>query len=138
MAYFKLSLLTPYNENKKSVSVDTYNAIYYEDLITEFEPQLQSYNHDIRLQENEGKNLIDNYGRELSASNSFNIQKKTTSFSYNEKVTFSQNAQKTLSFDMNRYIVKENEYLENPFVNLIQNGSQILLTDQYNNEYFLL
>lgn len=136
MAYFKLSLLTPYNENKKSVSVDTYNAIYYEDLITEFETQLQSYNHDIQLQENEGKNLIDNYGRELSASNSFNIQKKTTSFSYNEKVTFSQNAQKTLSFDMNRYIVKENEYLENPFVNLIQNGSQILLTDQYNNEYF--
>ena len=136
MAYFKLSLLTPYSESKKSISIDTYNAIYYEDLITEFESQLQSYDSNIQLKESENKDLIDSYSRNLAASNSFAVKKKTTSFSYNEKVTFSQNAQKTLSFDMNRYIIKENEYLENPFVNLIQDGSQILLTDQYNNEYF--
>lgn len=160
MAYFKLTLLTPYSSVKKSSSKDTYNSIYFEDLITEFTPQLEQYkskqNHaspgEVSLLEGDEKQLQDSIDNDLIALSkidhpidgynfgnpdyNFANRKFSTSFSYSEKITLSQNAQKTLSFSMNRYIIRENERLENPFVNLIQTGSQLLLTDQYNNEMF--
>ena len=160
MAYFKLTLLTPYSSVKKSSSKDTYNSIYFEDLITEFTPQLEQYkskqNHaspgEVSLLEGDEKQPQDNIDNDLIALSKINHpidgydfdnpdynfanRKFSTSFSYSEKITLSQNAQKTLSFSMNRYIIRENERLENPFVNLIQTGSQLLLTDQYNNEMF--
>ena len=161
MAYFKLTLLTPYSLKTSMSNRDFYNSIYFEDLITEFNPQLEQYQskqhhpaleYDI-LTDFNGETLQDNIDQVLYDDTEdyshpiegytldnpkYDIKKRKflTAFSYNEKITFSQNAQKTLTFSMNRYVIRENERLENPFVNLIQTGSQLLLTDQYGNEYF--
>ena len=43
MAYFKLALLTPYSSVDKGALKDTYNSVYFEDVITEFYPQLEAY-----------------------------------------------------------------------------------------------
>ena len=158
MAYFKLTLLTPYSIKTSTQNRDFYNSIYFEDLITEFNPQLEAYkttqHHPVfgDLTDVQDEFLIDDEDKSLFAADeeyhpidgytignpNYNIKKRksSTAFSYGEKITLSQNAQKTLSFSMNRFLIRENERLENPFVNLIQAGSQLLLTDQYNNEYF--
>ena len=105
MAYFKITLLTPYSASKTVESTDFYDSYFLEDVITDFSPQL-------------------------------NDKENTTTFTYNEQVSFSQNSQRTLTFSMNKHIIRQDEVLENPFVNLIQTGTQLLLTDQYHNEYF--
>lgn len=135
MAYFKLVLLTPYSSVHQSANIDIYNSIYLEDLITEFNPQLDAYKTTQHHAEGDVKHPIEGYS---IGNPNYNItdRKFSTAFSYGEKVTFSQNGQKSMSFSMNRYIIRENERLENPFVNLLQTGSQLLLTDQYGNEYF--
>lgn len=149
MAYFRLSLLTPYTAVDKTEAEEEYKytAIYFEDLITEFNSQLDAYNsiqnhtYYKELQEEEDKTLQEEENKILTTpetinpSYSLSSRKSSTSFSYAEKFTLSQNGQKTLSFSMNKYIVRENEYVENPFTNLIQDGSQLLLVDQYLNEY---
>lgn len=131
MAYFKLSLLTPRFENN--------STIFIEDLITEFFPQRDEYaskkNNETVLQENEDKDLYEYKDRILLAGQDLTIRKNTTTNTYNEKLSKSQNGQKTLTFDLDRYIAKMDEWYENPFANNIINGSQILLTDQYKNEY---
>ena len=120
MAYFKLSLLTPRFENN--------STIFIEDTITEFFPQKDEY-----LSKNKGflRNTSDVSGDIFKQS----LRKNTITNTYNEKLSKSQNAQKTLSFDLDRYLIKMDEWYENPFSNNIIIGSQILLTDQYLNEY---
>ena len=57
-------------------------------------------------------------------------------YSFNEKVSFHSNGQKELSFSMMRNVWLNGEQTLNPFVSQLKNGSQILLIDQYENEYF--
>ena len=57
-------------------------------------------------------------------------------YSFNEKISFHLNGQKELSFSMLRNIWIDNEEVLNPFTPQLKNGSQVLLIDQYNNEYF--
>lgn len=70
---------------------------------------------------------VKNHNQELS----FNIH----SLTYNEKFTKHQNGQKELTFSMNKHIVRQDEWFDNPFCNLITTGTQLLLEDQYYNHY---
>lgn len=132
MAYFKISLLTLQFENKQS--------FFLEDVISEFNTQLDVYNNkktDGWLSTNEDLLITSNNNRILYTDNT-SLEKQKTSFcySYGEQLSLSQNAQKTLSFSLDKFIIKENLREENPFARNIIIGSQILLIDQYNNNYF--
>lgn len=54
--------------------------------------------------------------------------KRSFSYTYEEKVSFHQNAQAELSFKMDNNILFEDEWIKNPFVDAITIGSQIALT----------
>ena len=128
MAYFKITLLTPYSNFKAVDDTDFYDSYFLEDTITEFYSQLDSYQEN----QNSEKQLIEYQDKELQeqtnktlfvGSDEYDFKKRTstTSFTYNEQVSFSLNSQKTLTFSMNKYIIRQDEVLENPFINLIQN-----------------
>jgi len=67
-------------------------------------------------------------GIRLETGNSF-------CYSYDEKLTLHKNAQKELSFKMNRYIIRDDRREENPFIHNIVVGTQLLLIDKYENQY---
>lgn len=54
--------------------------------------------------------------------------KRNFSYTYEESVSFHQNAQAELTFKMDNNILFENEWIKNPFVDVITIGSQITLT----------
>jgi len=124
MAYFKLALLTSQFENNKSVLL--------QDIISEFNTQENVYNSK-KAQEDPSIQRYD-----LDSSTNYSLEKRKYSFcySYDEKFSLTQNAQKTLTFNMDKFIVKEDLREENPFARNIIIGSQLLLVDQYGNNYF--
>lgn len=109
MAYFKLSLLTSQFENNQSILL--------QDVISEFNTQENVYNS-------------------KQAENSFTNRKYSYCYSYDEKLSLTQNAQKALTFNLDKFIIKENLREENPFARNIIIGTQLLLVDQYDNNYF--
>ena len=127
MAYFKISLLTPQINNQKT--------FFLEDIITEFDTETDNI---LDLNDIDTKDLYDTHNNDYHDLLVINNKraKHNTSYTYNEKISFSQNAQKTLTFDLNRYVLKENEWAENPFSHLLTEGTQLLVVDQYKNEYF--
>lgn len=124
MAYFKLALLTSQFEDNKSFLL--------QDVISEFNTQENVYNSK-KAEEDPSVNLYT-----LETSTDYNIEKRKYSFcySYDEKFSLTQNAQKTLSFNMDKFVIKEDLREENPFARNIIIGSQLLLVDQYGNNYF--
>ena len=60
------------------------------------------------------------------------------SYTYEEKITLSQNSQKTLSFKMNRKNLIQDRWIDNPFVKSIHVGSTIELQDKYENVYLFI
>lgn len=108
MAKFKLKLLTSqFNTTGSTIT-------YLEDTISEFQDQESVYK-----------------------SNKFDIQNReyTYCYTFNEKFSLHKNGQKDLSFSMLKNIWLDSEQTINPFVSRVKNGSQLLLIDQYNNEY---
>lgn len=74
---------------------------------------------------------------ELQTQSSTTLNKKHGyCYTFNEKISLHQNGQKELSFSMMKNIWLDSEMTTNPFVGKLKNGSQILLIDQYDNEYF--
>lgn len=119
MTHFKLYLLTPQFRDNATV--------FMEDQITEFYPQLDQDQHKevfYNPKNNQSFEDINNQRQIL-----WNNNHKTFAYSYNEKIDKEQNAQKTLTFEMNRYISVENEWRENPFARNITIGSIILLRE---------
>ena len=57
-------------------------------------------------------------------------------FSFNEKLSIHQNGQKDFSFSMLRKIWQNDQEVINPFVGNLITGTQLLLIDQFGNEYF--
>lgn len=118
MAYFKLSLLTkaydPKNVNK-----------YIKNIISEFY----------------GNNVVDElkkYEREnnlttILDSKFDNVYTKT--YTYNEKLNLHQQGQSDLSFSLDKMILDDDTWKDNPFASKIKTGSQVLLEDKYNNTY---
>lgn len=62
-------------------------------------------------------------------------QSKNFCYSYNEQFSTHTNAQKELTFSMDRMLMKGDEWIENPFVKHIHNGSQLLLEDKYGKQH---
>ena len=67
-------------------------------------------------------------------------QKNKISFcyTYNETLNLHTNAQKDLSFSIDRMILKDNEWIENPFSRYMTIGTQLALEDGYHNQYFFI
>lgn len=109
MAKFKIKLLTS--------RLNTVNNLvnFLETPISEFYDQSDVYRHQ---------------------NKDWNSREFVYCYSFNEKISFHLNGQKELSFSMLRNIWLDNELTLNPFVSQLKNGSQILLIDQYDNEYF--
>ena len=146
MIHFKLLLLTPrFQQN------DTYK-FFIEDTISEFFSQRDSYlskersilsayknsaeNEDYEnLESTEQMFLNDSSQNYLETDLDHSKRKNTTCYTYNEKFSKSLNGQKTLTFDLDKNLMIENEWKENPFVHLISIGTQLLLIDNFNNEY---
>ena len=124
MAYFKLALLTSQFENNQNILL--------QDVISEFNTQENVYNS----KKAEEDPSIETYNLEERTNYSLKNRKYSFCYSYNEKFSLTQNAQKTLTFNMDKFIVKEDLREENPFARNIIIGSQLLLVDQYGNNYF--
>lgn len=120
MDNFRIYELTSVYEN---------NTPYFlRNLITDYQNELDSYQETISNRKQEEKQQ----GKVISVSG----QHSPFAYTYNESFSITQNAQKTLSFSMNKYISRANEWHENPFTNKVQVGSLLLLQDRFNNEYF--
>ena len=106
MTHFKLYLLTP--QFRDNVTV------YIEDQITEFYSQLdQDQSRAVKTIDKDGHTIEDeNFEYDDIQTQRENLwlnNHNTFAYSYNEKITKEQNAQKTLTFEMNRYISVANE-----------------------------
>lgn len=58
-------------------------------------------------------------------------------YTYNEKFKISQNTQRTLSFSMNKNIIRVDRVEKNPFINYLFIGTQLLLIDKYDNHHLM-
>ena len=116
MAYFKLSLLSKaYDESDKNR--------YIENTISEF------YSNDTReelLQYKVENNL--HYPLPDTLDNVY-----TKTYTYNEKLSTHQQAQKELTFSLDKMIIEDDTWKDNPFASKIKTGSQLLLEDKFNN-----
>lgn len=79
--------------------------------------------------------FVDQIEQQQGIKGSLN-QKRNYCYTFNEKISLHQNGQKEFSFSMMKNVWLDSEMTTNPFVDKLKNGSQILLIDQYNNEYF--
>lgn len=107
MANFKINLLTSIpNSNNGSLE-------FLETPISEFNNQIDTYK-----------------------AQGFSNQKQSYCYTYNEKFSLHQNGQKELTFSMIQKMWENDQEIINPFINQLSVGSQILLIDKYDNEYF--
>lgn len=108
MAQFKINLLTPQMTQNQN------NGVYFlETPISEFYNQIDEFNNQ-----------------------QINKQKNTYCYTFNEKFSVHANGQKEFSFSMLRNIWLDDEFTTNPFIAKISVGTQLLLIDKYDNEYF--
>lgn len=107
MAYFRINLLTP------QTNTNTQGVCFLETPISEFYNQQDVYN-----------------------SKTFSKRQYTYCYTFNEKFSSHDNGQKELTFSMMRNIWLDNELTQNPFVTKLKIGTQVLLIDKYENEYF--
>ncbi len=118
MAYFKLSLLT------KAYDQENVNK-YIKNIISEF------YGNNVveELKKYEKENNL----TAVLNSKFSNVYTKT--YTYNEKLTLHQQGQSELSFSLDKMILDDDTWKDNPFASKIKTGSQLLLEDKYGNMY---
>ena len=120
MIYFKLSLVTPVLKSKQFAELN-YNLTP----LSEFYDQETSYyyNHFKKdIQKIDDDNVKPFSGR-----------KYTFNYTYDEKISLHQNSQKELTFSMLNKINNDGRLEDNPFTNIIHDGSILLLIDNYKN-----
>lgn len=105
---FIIKLLTPTSSNSKRIS-------FLETTISEFYSQEEAYSIN---------------------QNNFLNRKETYCYTFNEHFSMHTNGQKELSFSMLRNIWLDDKETVNPFLSSLHNGTQLLLIDKYQNEYF--
>jgi len=108
MAYFKLSLLL-LGDTVYSDAVDLIPSV-----ISEFYTQSDKQYNDNNFH--------------LTTQHSF-------CYTYGEKFAKHQNGQRDLSFTLDRMLLQDNEWIENPYARFMQIGTQLCLEDKYNNQY---
>ena len=120
MAQFQLKLLT--STLQGGANTGTYSSIFLETPITEFYSQEDAYLDKFRIDE---------------VTNPFST-KNTFCYTYNEALSLHQNAQKELTFSMDRKVFVNGAWTTNPFASNIHIGTQLLLIDKYDNEYIFI
>lgn len=118
MAQFKLELLTPVSRNGI--------VMYLASTITNFKSQRLGY-RDSSWNENDSKG---SYNRDV-----LDTSEPVYSYTSAENFSVGKNAQKTLSFTMQRKILQGEYWEDNPYVDNIHIGSQLVLTDKYGDEH---
>lgn len=122
MAYFKIYLLTT------DTNTDRGTTSFLQTPISEFYSQNQTFNSRQQYLINNNNQWVEN--NQFAISNQLN----TYCFTFNEKLSIHTNGQKDLSFSMTKNVWLDDAWTTNPFINLLHNGSQILLVDKYDNE----
>lgn len=117
MIHFKLSLLSTTVSNNRLTNVK-YSVLP----ISEFYDQNYIYQHNKRSAENK----------------SFSTQKHSFSYTYDEKLSLHQNAQKELTFSMSNKIHNQDTWEDNPFINYLHNGSLLLLEDNFDRQMIFI
>lgn len=123
MAQFQIKLLT--SALNGSANSGNFSNFFLETPITEFYSQETTYLD--RL------NIDPITSRQIPFSS-----KNTFCYTYDESLSMHQNAQKELTFSMDRKIFINNAWATNPFSSNIHIGSQLLLIDKYDNEYIFI
>ena len=124
MAKFKIRLITPNNDKLDDLKSLNQEETFLAATITDYDDQRSSYR-----QQKEEKTALTT----LSSDNaSLAI---TNSYTYNEKISLHKHGQKELSFNIDDKILSNNEWIENPFARLLRVGTQLEVTDKYNNCY---
>ena len=123
MAQFQIKLLT--SALNGSANSGNFSNFFLETPITEFYSQESTYLD--RL------NIDPITSRQIPFSS-----KNTFCYTYDESLSMHQNAQKELTFSMDRKIFINNAWTTNPFSSNIHIGSQLLLIDKYDNEYIFI
>lgn len=65
------------------------------------------------------------------------MQNNSFCYSYDEKFQIHQNTQRTLTFSMNRDVVRGDRIETNPFINYLFIGAQLLLIDKYDKHHLM-
>ena len=112
MSNFQIKLLTPVFLDQSNLAVLKGKVSFLETTFGEFNSQINN-----------------------NTSPSLKSESQVFSYTYDEKLSLHQNAQKDLSFSMMRYQWVDDKYEVNPFASKIHIGSQILLIDSFSNEY---
>lgn len=125
MAYFKLSLLSLSDR----LDVNS-NVAFYASTISEFMSQRDEYQQRI-------KNSLVRKDEEEETSIVSPIQTNnfSSSYTYDEKFSVHLNAQKELTFSMDKNVFRADRWEENPFYFSIHVGSHLLLEDKEGNHY---
>ena len=110
MANFQIYLLTP--------RIEDYHVKFLKNLMCDYTSQTA------RLNSN------------LSSLDKYQYQ-ESFCYTFDESFQISQHAKKTLTFSMMQKIFLHNEWIDNPFVESVKNGSIILLVDKYNNHHIM-
>lgn len=117
MAKYKISLLTSVANGNASYFLPTVLGIYNDQISYDKEKQ-------------------ETYSKILSTAHSNSEQ--SFCYTYNEKLSIHQNAQKDLSFFMDRKILLHDEWMVNPHIAAVHVGSLIELVDKYNQTYLFI
>lgn len=134
MAQFKIILL-----NLKNAIHDSFSKPqFFGQCISEF---YNSYNVNeyYRVKDKNSKEFLNGQSYSLinNQTNDLENQKNSFCYTYNENFRIEQNAQKTLTFNMDRFVMRDNRREENPFVRNIYVGSQLVLIDKYDWHHLL-
>ena len=117
MAKYKISLLTPVSDNNLSRFMPTELGSYNNQI---------NYEHTYTYSDETTKQEIIKNAQALTAHAN---REQSFCYTYNEKYSQHQNAQKELTFSMDRNILLHDEWMHNPYVAAIHVGSIIELQD---------
>lgn len=131
---FKIQLLTLNNLNEGKDNKTDNTAYYLVNTLSDFKDQLTEYNS------TEPKKVIasdwSSLARDYStgeAGDSVDVYshpnpQRNFSYTYDESISFHQNGQAEFSFKMDNFILRQTEWIENPFVDALAVGSQLAVT----------
>lgn len=127
MAKFQLYLLNM-NSSSETTSFKISSKIpisIFKTEVSQYEDNLNSYWNNFN-----DVNTKDRQTATISQQDSF-------CYTYDEKFQIHQNTQRTLTFSMNKDIIRDDRIEKNPFINYLYIGAQLLLVDKYDKHHLL-
>ena len=128
MAKFKLRLIIPNNDDSFSLQSLNDRETFLGSTITDYQGQIDVYNHN--------KEIFATLPEETAATTNKTktlLTSYVATYTYDEKLKLHSNAQKELTFSIDDKVFIQDEWVENPYAHLLRVGTQVELTDRYNN-----